>query len=618
MAHYYVKAGGTALNNAGRYATRQTGSFASLGASGYYESLAVAFGGTFAGPTELCTNGGFATDLTGWTTDAGDGTVSRTNIYGDGELYLEHNSASGSNEPMAGWPVSFTTGKKYVVNANLIGSDSVSVTMRIRQGSTLRTSTSRLTSVQGPSAVEVAFINLIWWADFTGDGFISFDMVSDGGTDFAYIDDVSVTEESTGPSSAPGEGDFVYISDASTTHTYTVASRTDGGLPSGAVTTPVVVVSVSDTAIDSYSPGAKETANENFAWAGLQRVYGVDFDGAGNSWIDDFASDVRFYGCTLQKTAGSGSILSALSDRGVYIRAEDCTINGQGQLIDLFGNPYLETYRCTFGDYGTGLTNVLTNPGGSSGSKWRAYGCDFSAVSNYLITGGASWTLNKSIVFYFERCKLPTTWTGVHDVDYIRQYLHTHTMVGCSDTSAEEEYAYYWEGAFCLLTHDTAFYRDGSTAYPSGQKISLKCVVTADVDYWAPAIIPFPGTKYITLSDAAQDVVRLYMLSSSTLTDIDVYGVMHYADGTNAIVGNFVNSSSTVPATGSWTPDPFASGGTTLTTNTEAWTGRTTENRYHIDFDTTGDAGTDTVVSIELYVTKPSVTIYFCPTLGTL
>lgn len=39
MAYYYVKSGGTATGDGGRYATLQTGSFASLGASGYYDGL---------------------------------------------------------------------------------------------------------------------------------------------------------------------------------------------------------------------------------------------------------------------------------------------------------------------------------------------------------------------------------------------------------------------------------------------------------------------------------------------------------------------------------------------------------------------------------------------------
>jgi len=43
MAFYYVKSGGTATGDAGRYATQQTGSFASLGASGYYDTLEDAF-----------------------------------------------------------------------------------------------------------------------------------------------------------------------------------------------------------------------------------------------------------------------------------------------------------------------------------------------------------------------------------------------------------------------------------------------------------------------------------------------------------------------------------------------------------------------------------------------
>ncbi len=46
MAFYYVKSGGTATGDGGRYASAQTGSFAGLGTSGYYATIALAFGAT--------------------------------------------------------------------------------------------------------------------------------------------------------------------------------------------------------------------------------------------------------------------------------------------------------------------------------------------------------------------------------------------------------------------------------------------------------------------------------------------------------------------------------------------------------------------------------------------
>jgi hypothetical protein len=48
MAWYYVKSGGTATGDAGRYTTQQTGSFAGLGASGYYDNIAAALSATTA------------------------------------------------------------------------------------------------------------------------------------------------------------------------------------------------------------------------------------------------------------------------------------------------------------------------------------------------------------------------------------------------------------------------------------------------------------------------------------------------------------------------------------------------------------------------------------------
>lgn len=48
MAFYYVKHNGTATGDAGRYASKQTGSFAGLGTSGYYASVAAAVAATTA------------------------------------------------------------------------------------------------------------------------------------------------------------------------------------------------------------------------------------------------------------------------------------------------------------------------------------------------------------------------------------------------------------------------------------------------------------------------------------------------------------------------------------------------------------------------------------------
>lgn len=59
MAFYYVKTGGTATGDAGRYATKQTGSFAGLGAANYYDNIDAAIAATTPvaeGDTIVCSN----------------------------------------------------------------------------------------------------------------------------------------------------------------------------------------------------------------------------------------------------------------------------------------------------------------------------------------------------------------------------------------------------------------------------------------------------------------------------------------------------------------------------------------------------------------------------------
>ena len=55
MAYYYVKSGGTATGDAGRAATKRTGSFATMGASAYYDNVFDVLGG--AVPTTTCVSG---------------------------------------------------------------------------------------------------------------------------------------------------------------------------------------------------------------------------------------------------------------------------------------------------------------------------------------------------------------------------------------------------------------------------------------------------------------------------------------------------------------------------------------------------------------------------------
>ena len=57
MAFYYIKAGGTAVGDAGRSAAKRTGSFAAMGVSAYYDNIREVFGG--AVPTTPTVSGDF-------------------------------------------------------------------------------------------------------------------------------------------------------------------------------------------------------------------------------------------------------------------------------------------------------------------------------------------------------------------------------------------------------------------------------------------------------------------------------------------------------------------------------------------------------------------------------
>ena len=424
-----------------------------------------------------------------------------------------------------------------------------------------------------------------------------------------YYDSIGAAMVAT---TVPDLGDWILISDASTTHTYTADEIWTTSLSGGAWPSPLKMVSVSDTAIDSYSPGAKETnSSGDMRHNGIISTYGIDWVCAGGIPGPQTTNrDVRFFLCDVQST---GQSIQA-NDNGTVLHIEHVTSTAAslstrfraaaGGMLNFRGVTVAGT-----------PTTIFANYGASYGARINAFGCDFSTVTTQDASGTDNNTTQDVSSLYFERCKRNTSQTNfIFQHTPIRPVLDA-TVSHSGNTNAEEEYYLGMVGCHYEMVTDTAFYRDSTTSFPSAETVSLKYVIDSKAAFFDPAIIRFPVTRYVPLSNTASDKVTLYLLTSATLTDTEMWGVMHYADGTTRTQGNFVNSSSNT-VSGKMFLDPFSGAGTTLTTNTEAWTGRTTENRYQLDFDTSGDPGADCVVRIDLFIAKPSITVYICPTFG--
>lgn len=390
-----------------------------------------------------------------------------------------------------------------------------------------------------------------------------------------------------GATTAPTSGDFILVSSASA---YAATGVATYSIPAG-----VSVISVDDSNVGQALAGASEerTAAGDDVTINLgldSYVFGVTFktgddmrfnNGAGSGGKTEFCTlDGGSGGSALNHFMYSASMAHHIgltfktNGDQMFIASQGSTVLLEGGEIDA-GSAAL--FRDVFegeGGYaelvGTKLSNVVT------------------AIVNTVSTGFG--------MMRFRQCEMPSAVTKVSPtgLDIGRRF----EFYQCGNSSAAE-YQFYIRDGDNEAEDATNIYRDGSTAFDGGQKVSIKVDTDAGRSRYAPFHFELPAT-WAALSAAATDTIRLHMLSSATLTDQDIWAQLIYPDGVNIFQANIIKTQ----------PADILSAGTTLTTNTEAWTGRTTENRYQIDLDTSGDPGADSAPIIKIFVGKPSATIY--------
>jgi len=405
-----------------------------------------------------------------------------------------------------------------------------------------------------------------------------------------------------GATTPPAHGDFICVSDS---HSHSYSANSTYTAPDNAGV-GVTIMSVSDTNCDTYSRGAAESSSDGFdiSLDGYLKILGLDF-AVGDDLICSGQQDVILYDCT--------STISAIGDRTLNVsdapvRCINCTFNFNAVnagAINLGGSGDLSFINCTFATDSSYASEVI-QMSGFEGSRASFVGCDFSGLSSsYLISSTGLASTNYPKLYTLKNCKIPslTDWISTAPANLGHEIIVT----GTSSTSGPQEYQYCYINGSGRAEDDTAIYRTGSTAFPGGQKISLKVTTVTDTSEVRPFVFDLP-TRYADLSSASTDTVTVYFLSADSLDDSDIFCSITYPDGTNEHTPN--NFLSVTDAF-----DPFRSAGS-LTTNTESWNGYTSQNRYEISLDTSVDAGAECVPIIRVYVTKASATIYMCPTIG--
>ena len=412
-------------------------------------------------------------------------------------------------------------------------------------------------------------------------------------------------------------GDFILCSDL---HDYDSGASTI--VWAGPTAGFLVIESVDDANCDVFKAGATERttsgSSADIDVSGLVSAYGMTL-----TFVDDLrtvnaGTQLRCYLCSIGPINAVDGI--AAQQDGQSVELYDCDVEAASGSSQLYISEFASTFKMFGGRFfraSGSINNLSSGNFGGGGGTYEMYGVDLSDVVNTLFANtGSNFGSDDKITVRMDLCQLSSAVdTGaLYFNETFAKPLNDILITRCSSVSASAEHRYYREDFGGAISDDTTFYRDGSTAYDdSAQKVSVKITANTDNSRFAPLAFDFP-TIDAALSSASTDTLRIYILSADTLTDADIWAEALYPDGATKNVGNIATSQSNV-LTGSFAPDPLATG-TALTTNTEAWTGRTTENRYQIDIDTSGDVGADCVPSIRLYFAKASSTIYLDTTVG--
>lgn len=385
---------------------------------------------------------------------------------------------------------------------------------------------------------------------------------------------------------------------------------------SGPTTTFLAIISVDDANCDQYKRGAVEQTTSGTAadidFSGLVAAWGLQFSPVDDLRTVNAGTQFRGYDCHIGPINAVDGI-KPLQD-GQSVELYDCDVEAASASAQLFLPEYAGVFKMFGGRFyraSGSINNLSSGNFGGAGGTFELYGVDLSDVSSYLFASvGSNFSADDKMLIKLDLCQLSSAVDSGNlffNEDFAKP-LNDILITRCSSASGTAEHRYYKKMYGAVITDDTTFYRDGSTAFEdSGQKVSLKVVTDSDATLFLPAVFDFP-TTFAALSAASTDTLRIYILSADALTDNDIWAEAIYPDGTTKQVANVASSNGNV-ISGSSVVDPLSTG-TTLTTNTEAWTGRTTENRYQIDIDTSSDAGADCVPLIRLHVAKASSTIY--------
>lgn len=372
---------------------------------------------------------------------------------------------------------------------------------------------------------------------------------------------------------------------------------------------PVTIVSVdaSNCDTETLATVAQETSLDDVLPGGMVKVRSAYIKANDDFSLLDSANFEMEKGTI--DVNGASDLLRAVSDGANYLLKDVHLAGSYTSVVGISAGASLHM----IGGYTTGFTNNFSNQYFNvGGGHIYIKGTDLSSVEGYLIAAvGGDYGADDGIVVKMDGCKINSL------VNYVEEsFLSANQKADftrCSSTSAGAEYQFHYQRFGGYMDDNTTIYRDESIAFPSTTKVSAHVLTESNTTVSIPFSVEFPS-RYAELSGTSKKL-RIYLASTATLTDTDVWFDAVYPDDTNNHQSNLVSTLGS---------NSVFDAGTTLTADTgSTWKNSGSDlagyNEYYIDIDTStaggGDDGEDCVPNLILNVAIASTAIYFDTTI---
>jgi len=407
-----------------------------------------------------------------------------------------------------------------------------------------------------------------------------------------YYDEIA---DAIGATTVPDDGDFIMVSDA---HNKTGAATWTANANGAAAGAGLYIVSVDNANQENYAPGGSEAGSANVSFAFNGFLAGVDISVTSTLGAATGIRSWRFQDCTLISTSGSVfSMFGGIYD-GAYFKVTNVIID-LNVAIGLFSGGQFSW----LGGSSINFAGLFASGGADGGAFAHVEGVDLSAASSSLMLALNPTTIDVTHM-KFVKCRLHASVTLPSDTD-LDLPQHVFEMIACDDSTGADTFRFqYQTGSGRIVNNESVFVTGESTWAGTSDKSSVEVTTTNLCSHVLPFIFELPVSQYVDLADAASNVIRIPITTTLTLTDTEIAAFLMYPDGTTAVIANWVTSGKTVD-TGNYGVDPLHAGAT-LPTSTTAWTGQKT-NRYHLELDTSGDAGQAQGLTVRIEVYRASI-----------